>query len=177
MSTPTLLGLCGSLRQGSYNRKLMHLAAGIHGGPFSEGDIRLPLYDGDLEENEGVPAEVHALADQITAADGVLICTPEYNQALPGGLKNALDWVSRVKGSPWLHKPVALMSATAGRAGGARSQFSLRLALVPFRPVVINGPEVLVANAAKEFGEDGNLSNEMYLKAVTETMELLKAAA
>ncbi|MCR9087269.1 MAG: NAD(P)H-dependent oxidoreductase [Rhodobacteraceae bacterium] len=177
MSTPTLLGLCGSLRQGSFNRKLMHVAAGIHGGPFSEGSIRLPLYDGDLEQNEGVPAEVHTLAEQIAAADGVLICTPEYNQALPGGLKNALDWVSRPKGNPWLNKPVALMSAAAGRAGGARSQFSLRLALVPFRPIVINGPEVLVANASKEFAEDGSLSNEMYLKAITETVALLKAAA
>ncbi|MCV6597045.1 MAG: NAD(P)H-dependent oxidoreductase [Mangrovicoccus sp.] len=174
---PSLLGICGSLRNGSFNRQLMHLAAGLHGGAFSEGDLRLPLYDGDLEAAEGIPAAVQTLADQIKAADGVLICSPEYNQALPGVLKNALDWVSRTEGAPWLNKPVAVMSAAAGRAGGARAQYSLRLCLTPFRPVIINGPEVLVAAAHAEFGKDGSLANEHYLKAISETMDLLKAAA
>ncbi|MEM1163539.1 MAG: NADPH-dependent FMN reductase [Pseudomonadota bacterium] len=177
MSTPTLLGICGSLRAGSFNRKLMNVAAAVHGGPFTEGSIRLPLYDGDLEDAEGVPESVRELAGQIEAADGVLICSPEYNQSIPGGLKNALDWVSRLKENPWKDKPVALMHAAAGRAGGARCNYALRLAMAPFRPVVVHGPEVLVASAFKEFAEDGSLSNEMYMNAIAETMDLLKGAS
>jgi chromate reductase len=72
----------------------------------------------------GIPAEVQELADQIAAADAVIIAGPEYNKALSGVLKNALDWVSRTKGNPWRDKPVAIMSATGGRAGGERTQFS-----------------------------------------------------
>ena len=95
-----LLGLCGSLRQNSVNAKLMREAARIYGGPFEEGNLRLPLYDGDLED-QGIPEEVTALADQIRAADAVLVLSPEYNQSFSGVIKNALDWVSRVEGSPW----------------------------------------------------------------------------
>jgi len=134
MTTPTLLGLCGSLRAASLNRKLMHEAARRFGpAEFTEGDLRLPLYDGDLEDAHGIPAPVQALVDAIAGADAVIVACPEYNQSLPGVLKNGLDWVSRTDGAPWRDKPVALMSAAAGRAGGARAQFALRLALVPFR--------------------------------------------
>ena len=119
MSTPTLLGVCGSLRQGSFNRKLMYVAAGSHGGAFSEGGSRLPLYDGDLEAAEGAPTAAVTLADQIIAADAVVISTPAYNKNLPGVLKNAFDWLSRTKKNPLMGKPVAIPPAAAGRAGGA----------------------------------------------------------
>jgi chromate reductase len=142
---------------------------------FIEGDINLPLYNGDLETAQGVPASVQLLADQIAAADAVIIATPEYNKALSGSLKNALDWVSRTKGGPWRDKPVAIMSAAAGRAGGERSQFSLRLAMTPFRPNILQGPEVMVANSGNEFDENGMLSNERYVKTLTELMDELKA--
>ena len=172
----TLLGISGSLRKASTNTLLMRNAATIFDADnFIEGDINLPLYNGDLEAAEGVPASVQTLADQITSADAVIISTPEYNKAISGSLKNALDWVSRTKGTPWSGKPVAIMSAAAGRAGGERSQFSLRLAMMPFRPDILQGPEVLLANSSNEFDENGRLSGEIYIKTLTELMEALKA--
>lgn len=172
----TLLGISGSLRKASTNTMLMRNAAAIFDAEtFIEGDINFPLYNGDLEEAEGIPAAVQTLADQIAAADAVIIATPEYNKALSGALKNALDWVSRTKGGPWNGKPVAIMSAAGGRAGGERSQFSLRLAMTPFRPDILQGPEVLVANSSNEFDENGKLKGEMYIKLLTELMDALKA--
>ena len=122
MSDPTLLGICGTLRAASTNRLLMHEAARRFGpARFVVGDLRLPLYDGDIETGQGIPEAVQVLADQIAQADAVIVVTPEYNKGISGVLKNALDWVSRTRGSPWRDKPVALMSAAAGRAGGERA--------------------------------------------------------
>ena len=172
----TLLGISGSLRKSSTNTLLLRNAADIFGADtFVEADINLPLYNGDLEEAEGVPAAVQKLSDQIAAADAVIIATPEYNKAISGSLKNALDWVSRTKGRPWNGKPVAIMSAAAGRAGGERSQFSLRLAMMAFRPDILQGPEVLLANSSNEFDDNGKLTGEIYVKTLTELMEALKA--
>ena len=172
----TLLGISGSLRAGSTNTMLLRQAAAIFDADtFVEGNIRLPLYDGDLESASGIPAEVQALADQIAAADAVIIATPEYNKSISGSLKNALDWVSRTPNAPWANKPVAIMSAAAGRAGGERTQFALRLCLMPFRPQLLQGPEVLVAQSGSQFDDDGNLTNEFNLKALTELMTALKA--
>lgn len=172
----TLLGISGSLRKASTNTLLLRNAADIFGADtFVEADINLPLYNGDLEEAEGVPAAVQKLSDQIAAADAVIIATPEYNKAISGSLKNALDWVSRTKGRPWNGKPVAIMSAAAGRAGGERSQFSLRLAMMAFRPDILQGPEVLLANSSNEFDDNGKLTGEIYVKTLTELMEALKA--
>ena len=172
----TLLGISGSLRKASTNTKLMRNAAAIfEADNFIEGDINLPLYNGDLENAEGIPASVQKLANQIAGADAVIISTPEYNKAISGSLKNALDWVSRTKGGPWKNKPVAIMSAAAGRAGGERSQSSLRLAMMAFRPDILQGPEVLVANSGNEFDEDDQLTNERYIATLTELMDALKA--
>ena len=171
----TLLGISGSLRKASTNTMLMRNAAEVFGADtFVEGDINLPLYNGDLETAEGVPAAVQLLADQIAAADAVIIATPEYNKAMSGSLKNALDWVSRTKGGPWNGKPVAIMSAAAGRAGGERAQSSLRLAMMPFRPNILQGPEVLVAKSSNEFDENGKLTGEIYIKILTELMDELR---
>ena len=172
----TLLGISGSLRKASTNTMLMRNAAEIFSADtFVEGNINLPLYNGDLETAEGVPASVQLLADQIASADAVIIATPEYNKAMSGSLKNALDWVSRTKGGPWKDKPVAIMSAAAGCAGGERSQFSLRLAMMPFRPNLLQGPEVLIANSSNEFDESGKLTNDRYIQVLTELMAELKA--
>lgn len=173
----TLLGLCGSLRAGSHNRQLLREAARIFAPDrFIEGDLDLPLYNGDVEDRDGIPEKVQLLADQIAAADGVIIACPEYNKALSGVMKNALDWVSRTKGGPWRDKPVAIMSAAAGRAGGERSQYSLRLCLTPFRPRVLPGPEVLVGAAADHFDAEGRLITESYEKLVEELMAELRRA-
>ena len=171
-----LLGISGALRKNSTNSLLIREAAvQFAADEFMEADLRMPLYDGDLEEAEGIPAAVQKLSDQIAAADAVIISTPEYNKAIPGVLKNALDWVSRTKGAPWKDKPVAIMSATAGRAGGERAQFSLRLAMMAFRPRLLQGPEVLVAASHSAFDSDGQLTNDINNKALKELMNDLKA--
>ncbi|SDY67050.1 chromate reductase [Jannaschia faecimaris] len=170
------LGLCGSLRRGSFNRKLLLEAGRLFGG-VTEANLRLPLYDGDLEEAEGVPAEVQTLAQQIKDAPAVLIACPEYNKAPPGVLKNALDWISRVPGGVWQGKPVAIMSATGGRAGGERTQAALRLNMVPFGADVLTGPDVLVGQASNQFDAEGRLTNEINLKALTTLIEKLRVKA
>ncbi len=170
----SILGICGSLRAASTNRLLMAEARRIFApDAWDEGGLRLPIYDGDVEA-QGMPEAVTRLHAQIGVADAVVIATPEYNKAVPGGLKNALDWVSRIKGNPWLDKPVAIMSAAAGRNGGDRSQFALRLAMTPFRPRLITGPEVLVADSRNAFDAEGRFIDERYTKALTELMEILR---
>lgn len=164
------------MRAGSTNRKLLNEAVRVYApASYAEANLRLPLYDGDLEEAEGVPTAVQELADQIKTADAVIISTPEYNKALSGVLKNALDWVSRTKGAPWAGKPVAILSAAAGRAGGERSQFSLRLCMVAFRPRILQGPEMMLAASGSAFDENGRLKDEVSVKILTELMEGLKA--
>lgn len=177
MAELALLGICGSLRRGSYNRMLMHEAARLFGGRFEEGDIRFPLYDGDLEDAQGIPEAVTRLAERIRAADAVIIASPEYNQSLSGVIKNAIDWVSRVKGNPWLRKPVAIMSANDGRAGGARGQYALRLAITKFRMRLVTGPEVMVAKPQDEFDAEGRLTSERYRRVLAELMAELRAEA
>ncbi|MEM8978989.1 MAG: NADPH-dependent FMN reductase [Pseudomonadota bacterium] len=170
-----LIGISGSLRQASTNRLLIREAARLaKASAYVEADIDLPLYNGDVEA-EGIPASVLAFTEAVAAADAVVISTPEYNKGISGVLKNALDWASRVKTNPFTGKPIAIVSATAGRAGGERAQFNLRLALNPFQPVVIPGPEVLIAASSKAFDEAGHLGDEMAQKLLTDLMEKLKA--
>lgn len=176
MADFSLLGISGSLRQDSLNRKLIREAARIGAAAsYVEADLRLPLYDGDLEAESGIPEAVQTLTDQIAAADAVVISTPEYNKGISGVLKNALDWVSRTKPTPWAGKPVAIMSATAGRAGGERAQFNLRLCMVPFRTRIVQGPELLLGGASSHFDEEGKLKTDSYIEAMTGLMDALKA--
>lgn len=178
MSEPTLLGLSGSLRQNATNRKLMREAARLFDPvSFTEADLNLPLYDGDIEEGEGIPAAVQTLADQIAGADAVIISTPEYNKGPSGVLKNALDWVSRTSGKPWMDKPVAVMSAAAGRAGGERAQMILRSFMVPFQPRILQGPEFHLASSSSEFDENGKLLSEKYEKTLHALMMKLRSEA
>lgn len=172
-----LLCLSGALRRGSSNTMLLREAARHYGGPSEFGDLRLPLYDTDEEDAHGIPASVQTLADQIAGAEAVVVSTPEYNQSLSGVLKNALDWVSRTKNSPWRDKPVALMSAAAGRAGGARANFALRLAITPFRPRLLTGPDILLANSTAQFDDNGHLTDERAEEALIDMMARLRAEA
>jgi chromate reductase, NAD(P)H dehydrogenase (quinone) len=174
---PILLGICGALRTGSTNRLLLTQAMHAFGpATHTIADLRLPLYDGDLEDAHGIPPSVQTLADQIASADAIIIATPEYNKALPGVLKNALDWVSRTKGAPFHDKPTAILSAAAGRAGGERAQFSLRLCLVPFRAHVLPGPEVMIAESGNAFDTEGQLIDARSVKVMTELMQNLRDA-
>jgi chromate reductase, NAD(P)H dehydrogenase (quinone) len=158
MADLTVLGICGALRASSTNRLLLGQALQAFGAAKSSiADLRLPLFDEDLEIAGGIPAPVQTLADQIKAADAIIIATPEYNKSLPGVLKNALDWASRTKGAPFRDKPIAIMSAADGRAGGERAQYALRLCLTPFRARVLPGPELMIAHARAAFQADGTL--------------------
>jgi chromate reductase, NAD(P)H dehydrogenase (quinone) len=175
MPDPVLLGICGALRKASTNRLLLAEARAAFGlCRYREANLRLPLFDEDLEIAKGIPAAVQRLADQIKAADAIVIATPEYNKALPGVLKNALDWVSRTKGNPWRDKLVAIMSAADGRAGGERSQYSLRLCLNPFRAHVLPGPEVMIAHSRSAFDEDGRLIDPKAQAGVKDLMQTLR---
>ncbi len=169
-----LLGISGSLRREATNTKLVREAGRLYGGKFAIGDVRFPLYDGDDEKATGVPAGVQGLADQIIAADAVVIATPEYNQSLSGVLKNAIDWVSRVEGRPFRDKPVALMSAAAGRSGGARGNYALRLAMTSFKPRLLTS-ELLLAEGWNQFDDDGRLVSERYTEQLSDLMALLRA--
>jgi chromate reductase len=159
-----VVSICGSLRRGSYNRLVMQalpelMPAGmrIREAPsFRE----FPLYDADIQNGPGFPAAVTALADAIRAADGVVIVTPEYNFSIPGGLKNAIDWVSRLKDQPFAGKPVILQSASPGPVGGARVQYDLRKAMAFLDAFVMNKPEVFVANCASKFDDNGALTDQ-----------------
>ncbi len=168
-----LLGISGSLRAESTNTLLLREAARHYGGAFELADIRFPLFDDDLQQSEGIPAAVEAVAQQIVSADAVVIATPEYNQSLSGVLKNALDWISRTDVKPWADKPVALVSAAAGRTGGARGSYALRLAMAPFRTRLVS-QDVLIANARNEFDENGRLISERYDAQVAELMATLR---
>lgn len=171
-----LLGLSGALREASTNTKLLREAARLFGKcDFALADLNLPLYDGDDEAKNGVPQPVQKLADQIASADAVVISTPEYNKGPSGVLKNALDWVSRTKGGPWKGKPVAVMSAAAGRAGGERAQMVLRGFMVPFQPRLMIGPEVHLADSGNQFDDQGKLVSEQYTGTLTLLMQNLRA--
>ena len=123
MTQPNLLLITGSLRRNSYNLKLVTEAAKLFEGNPVMADLDLPLYNGDVEDNSGIPDKVLLLRDQIAAADAVAISTPEYNQSLSGVLKNALDWASRPGyQSVFKHKPVAVLGASPGVVGTARGQ-------------------------------------------------------
>jgi chromate reductase, NAD(P)H dehydrogenase (quinone) len=164
-----LVGLCGSLRAGSLNRMLMLEGARLWPGSWAEGDLRLPLYDGDVEA-AGLPEAVVALAERVAGADALLIACPEYNKGPPGLLKNALDWLSRAKPNPLWGKRCAIVSATAGRAGGERAQTMLRAMLAPHRVEVLTWPEVLVGAAEGAFDAEGRLVSDRYRAALTELM-------
>ncbi|MEM1074245.1 MAG: NAD(P)H-dependent oxidoreductase [Pseudomonadota bacterium] len=176
MANIQLLGVSGALRADSTNTKLLREAARLFGAcDYVHADLRLPLYNGDAETADGIPVAVATLAAQIGAADGILISTPEYNKGPPGVLKNALDWVSRTEGNPWAGKPVAVMSAAAGRAGGERAQLVLRGFMVPFQPRVLSGPEVHLADSGHQFDATGQLVSEQYTNTISRLMENLRA--
>lgn len=176
MSKHRLLGMSGSLRKDATNRFLIRNAARLYGDvEFSEADLNLPLFNEDDEIESGAPESVIRLAGQIAVADAVIISTPEYNKMLSGVLKNALDWVSRVKPHPWTGKPVAVMSAAAGRAGGTLAQSSLVDAMMTFQPRLVIGPEVAIAGTRKEFDDEGHLVSERYEATLQKLMDKLRA--
>ncbi|PKP62728.1 MAG: NADPH-dependent FMN reductase [Alphaproteobacteria bacterium HGW-Alphaproteobacteria-8] len=169
-----LLGISGSLRRESLNTALVRAAAEAFAPTrFTLADLNLPLYDGDVEAR-GMPEAALALNAAIRDADAIVIATPEYNAGLSGVLKNALDWSSRVKPMPLTGKPVAILSAAAGRAGGQRAQMTLRHCLLAFDTRLVQAPQVFVHASAFE---GGGLTDETTRDLVAKLMARLRAEA
>ncbi|MBI1181003.1 MAG: hypothetical protein GC201_10625 [Alphaproteobacteria bacterium] len=159
-----LVTLVGSLRKKSYNaavaRALPDLAPeGMSITPLpSVGSV--PHYDADVQA-EGFPESVQALGNAIRGADGVIIISPEYNYSVPGVLKNAIDWCSRLPDQPFRRKPVLIQSASPGVLGGARMQYHLRQILVFLDALAFTVPEVMVGGAAGKIDEaTGTLTDQ-----------------
>lgn len=159
-----VIGLAGSLREGSYNRALLHTAQELAPDDMEivEFDIAsIPMYNADLDNDELRPESVNRLKEAIGEADGLLIAVPEYNGGIPGVLKNAIDWASRPAGrSPMAGKNAAIMGATTGMWGTSRAQLHLRDVLHSTGTYVVPKPLVLVAGARDKFDEELNLTDE-----------------
>jgi chromate reductase len=164
MSELRILGISGSLRADSHNSALLRAAAKFAPAGVSvelyQGLRDLPPYDQDFD-TEHPPAQVADLRARISAADGVLIATPEYNYGVPGALKNAIDWASRPAATSSLKgKPVAIMGAAPTNFGGVRAQLALRQSFLWIDAKVVGKPEVIVFRSHERFDEGGNLVDE-----------------
>ena len=160
-----VLTICGSLRKGSYNAMVQRALPGLAPAGMvlkpAPSFADFPIYNADIQNSTGFPREVNDLADAIRAADGVIIITPEYNFSIPGGLKNALDWVSRVPNQPFGGKPIALQSVSPGPLGGGRVQYDLRRSMVFLDAFTLNKPEIFIGNCVSKFDEKtGELKDE-----------------
>ena len=158
----TVLAICGSLRQGSYNKAALRTAIEEKppGMTIETADIgSIPLYNEDVRAL-GFPPPVEKLRAQIAAADALLVVTPEYNYSMPGVLKNAIDWASRPPDQPFAGKPVAMMGAGAGMAGTARAQYDLRRSCVFLDMHPLNKPEVFIGQAQTKFDASGRLTDD-----------------
>jgi chromate reductase, NAD(P)H dehydrogenase (quinone) len=149
--------ICGSLRKGSYNRMILNTLPELAPDGMMIGEsppiAEIPLYNADLQQASGFPDSVTTLAAAIGAAKGVIIISPEYNYSVPGVLKNAIDWVSRLPNQPFAGKPIALQSAAGSMLGGARAQYHIRQIMVFLDAFVFNRPEVLVSFAKTKVDE------------------------
>jgi chromate reductase, NAD(P)H dehydrogenase (quinone) len=157
-----ILAISGSLRKDSFNTGLLRAAIeeAPDGMDISIASIAgIQIYNGDDESGDGFPANVLQLADDIRGADGVLIATPEYNFSIPGGLKNAIDWISRVENQPFANKPLAIMGAAGGPLGTGRVQYDLRKVLGSLSADIVQKPEIFVAAAHTKF-EDGRFTDQ-----------------
>jgi chromate reductase len=172
----TILGISGSLRRQSYNTMLLRTAVELRpeGVTVEIGSIRdIPLYDGDVESSQGIPPAVERLKEQVVAADGLLLVTPEYNGSIPGVFKNAIDWLSRPAADierVFGNRPVGLMGATPGRGGTYLSQDAWlsvfrRLSMRPWF-----GGGVYVSGARDVFDEGGQLKDDGIRKVVQKYM-------
>jgi chromate reductase len=156
-----VVGIAGSLRKDSYNKAALRAAVemaplGMTIEPFDIGPI--PVYNEDVKQ-QGFPPPVEELRERIRRADALLIVTPEYNYSIPGVLKNAIDWASRPPDQPFDGKPIAIMGASPSMLGTARAQYHLRQCFVFLNALVMNRPEVMIAQAAQKFDHQGGLTD------------------
>jgi chromate reductase len=161
-----IVGISGSLRTGSFNTALLRAASGLM-PPDSSLEIAtikgIPLYDGDIEATQGIPEAVTALKEQIAAADGLLLVTPEYNNSMPGVFKNAIDWLSRPSADiPRIFggRPVAIMGASPGGFGTILSQNAWLPVIRTLGMQPWFGKRLMVSRAGQVFNEAGELIDD-----------------
>lgn len=161
-----IVGIAGSLRKRSVNAALLRAAAELvpAGTTLEIASIRgIPLYDGDVEAESGIPEAVRALKDRIAASSGLLLVTPEYNNSIPGVFKNAIDWLTRPPNDiarVWGDRPVAVIGATPGRGGTLLSQAAWLPVLRTLGTRPWFGGRLQVASAGSVFDEEGRLVDE-----------------
>ena len=154
-----VLGICGSLRKGSFNRMALEAAAQLMpaGMLMEHCEIgTLPHFNADLLDR-GFPASVEVFHGALARSDAILFASPEYNFSVSGVLKNAMDWGSRPPDRPMNGKPVAIIGASLGKSGTARGQMHLRQICLALDMHVVNRPEVLIGDAANAFSPNGEL--------------------
>jgi len=175
-----VLGISGSLRNGSWNGKLLEAAAEL-----LPGDAELELYDGlkavppydEDDDTADAPAAAAHFRAAIAGADAILFATPEYNSSVPGQLKNAIDWASRpLATNPLRNKPVAVVGASTGAFGAVWAQAELRKVLSATGARVVEG-EVAVGHAQTRFDEDGRLADHDIREQLEEVVRVLHAEA
>lgn len=167
-----ILGICGSLREKSYNLYALRTArelmpAGMSLEITSIADI--PLFNQDVCD-QGFPPSVAKFRSEIAAADGLLFASPEYNYSVTGVLKNAIDWASRPPDQPFQNKPVTMISATVGLKGGVSGQYDLRKILAQLGSFAMVRPEVFIGMEASKFDAGGKLTDETTRKFMTDQM-------
>src|SRR4051812_38171537 len=176
MADLKVLGICGSLRKASLNMAALRTCEGLMPQGMSleiASYIDLPMFNQDVLD-AGMPEPVRRIRDAITAADGLLIVSPEYNFSVPAPLKNLIDWGSRPPNQVFQEKPIAIFSVGPGPVGGTRMQYDLRKMLVQLWGHVLPRPEVFITQAASKF-HDGKLTDETSRKFVTELLVGFKA--
>jgi chromate reductase len=167
-----ILGICGSLRKASYNMMALRacselMPAGMTLQITSIAD--LPIFNQDVLD-AGMPAPVKRFRDEVAAADGLLIASPEYNFSVPAPLKNAIDWGSRAPDQVFHEKPIAIFSAAGGPLGGARVQYDLRRILAQLWGHVLPRPEVFIGMANTKFDPQGRLTDDTTRKFLTDLL-------
>ena len=161
-----ILGVSGSLRKGSYNTALLRAAVGLvpEGVELEIGSIAgIPLYDGDLEASQGIPAPVDLLKKKIEQADGLLLVTPEYNNSIPGVFKNAIDWLSRPPADiakVFGGRPVGVIGASPGGFGTILAQNAWLPVMRTLGTRMWFGGRLQVSRAANVFNAAGELTDE-----------------
>jgi len=160
-----LLMFAASLRKDSCNKKLIAIASSIakaQGATVDFADyseFSAPLYNADIQNSTGFPAEILGLAKRLQEADGLIISSPEYNYSTPGTLKNLIDWVSRMSPMPWKGQPILLMSASPSLVGGNRGLWATRIPLDGCGAHVY--PDMFsLASAYSAFDDNGQLKEK-----------------
>ena len=161
ISNMKVLAISGSLRKDSFNRKALQIAKGFAsnaGAKVKEVDLKelsLPVFDADMK----APRSVSLIQKEFADANVLIIATPEYSRSIPGGLKNALDWVSLTSSTPLEGKVAIILGASSGHFGTVRAQIHLKQILMALGAFIVPQPEIFISYAQEAFNEDGTLKD------------------